>query len=192
MFEGFPIPPILDSLIGNKGETMSRPNLGYSNYHWIRQDQRAAKKKQSELKSELKGELTIGNTHENTHEKLEASATRNTPPPRSLRSSESDAKTQDFCDIEGEIQDTGDGNGDGSGETAVSTVQNPSDSDDSKHASSDSNHETAASKHETVQESLIHAALVRDGEGKSDVLPSVQHPPRIDSWLPAPVPDSDK
>ena len=71
-------------------------------------------------------------------------------------------------------------------------MQNISDSDDSKHASGESKHETAASKHETVQESLIHAALVRDGEGETSDSPSVQHPPRIDSWLPAPVPETDK
>lgn len=156
---------------------MSRPNLGYSNYYWIRQDQRAAKKKQSELNSEL--------THDNIHEKLEASATKPTPPTRSLRSSESDGKTQDFCDAR-------DGNGDGRDGNPASTVENLSDSDVSNHASSDSNHETAASKHETVQESLSLASIVRDGEGKSDVVPSVQPLPRIDSWLPAVVPESDK
>lgn len=171
---------------------MSRPNLGYSNYHWIRQDRLAAKKKQSELKSELNGELTIENTHETIHETLEASATRPSTPPRSLRSSESDAKTQDFCDIPDARDGNGIGNGDGRDGNPASTVETISDSDDSKHASSESKDETAASKHETVQESLIHAALVRDGEGETSDSPSAHHPPRIDSWLPAPVPETDK
>ena len=154
---------------------MSRPNLGYSNYYWIRQDQRAAKKKQSELKTELSPELS---TVESMTSNLEV-------PLRAAEDFETEGENQDFCDNHGELRDV-------HAATHVissETKDNIKDSCDSKH---ESKHETAASKHETVQESLSLASIVRDGEGKSDVVPSVQPLPRIDSWLPAVVPESDK
>lgn len=48
---------------------MSRPNLGYSNFYWIRKDQMRLKKqaqREAELKTELKTELTPELTSETT------------------------------------------------------------------------------------------------------------------------------
>lgn len=150
---------------------MSRPNLGYSNYHWIRQDQKAAQKKAVELKTELSSELTPENPHENHDARSSDAAVTNIS---SSSGGETEVKTQDFCDKHAEISDV---------HAAKHDVGSKKD---------DSNHEESLPKRETVQESLTLASIVRDGEGKSDVVPSIQHPPRIDSWLPAVVPESDK
>ena len=167
---------------------MSRPNLGYSNYYWIRQDQKAAQKRNSELSNEL--------THKSTHDNMEGRRFEASVPVPEAASDDSgtekdkdswknshdsrqnhdshvlvDGKTQDYCNNRDGIRQNHDGESGLSDATA-----------ESKDGARDS-------KPGTIQESFAFEVPVRNGEGKPEALPSA---PRIDSWLPAPVPETDK
>lgn len=181
---------------------MSRPHLGYSNWHWIRQDQKAAQKKYSELKTELNSELIPENTPDDIEESLRDSVnpseTFKKPSETPTRGGETDdieVKTQDFCDNHGKTGDAGDAGDEFRSGNHASTVGIIKDSCKSEHEVRGSKHESVEfldSTPGTSQESFSFVVPVRDGEVKSDGSPSLPQSPRIDSWLPAPVPETDK
>ena len=178
---------------------MSRPNLGYSNYYWIRQDQKAAQKKYSELKPELNDELS----HENTPLEYESGVRSLGRTPEAAFETEKDkdsckndrisasnheshdGKTQDYCNNRDEIRQ----NHDGEGGISDSTAGELKESLITVDATADGMANSEAAKPGNIQESFAFEVPVRNGEGKPADLPAAH---RIDSWLPAPVPETDK
>ena len=178
---------------------MTRPNLGYSNYFWIRQDQKAAQKKYSELKPELNDELSL----ESPPLECEGSVRSLGKTPEAASGTEKDkdscedllesaanhgshdGKTQDFWDNRDVKQQNHDGEGgisDAELQESLSIVDAAVDSKDGTEDSKDA-------KPGNIQESFAFEVPVRNGEGKAADLPSAH---RIDSWLPARVPETDK
>ena len=140
---------------------MTRPNLGYSNYFWIRQDQKAAQKRQSELNSELKGELSLETPLANplgTSESLEK------PLPHASKGDDMPEIIQDSC------------------ETTCGGSKNDM---PSAAETQDSWDESTIPKHEG-REALQESLNLSRPSTNNDSLP------RLDSWLPARVPASDK
>ena len=187
-------PPILDSLISTK-EVTYPDQIRIFKLLLDTARQKAAQKKYSELKPELNDELSLESPP------LECEVVRSlgkTPEAASGTEKDKDScedllesaanhgshdgKTQDFWDNRDVKQQNHDGEGGAELQESLSIVDAAVDSKDGTEDSKDA-------KPGNIQESFAFEVPVRNGEGKAADLPSAH---RIDSWLPARVPETDK